>query len=182
MSTPITIIIADPDPIFSASLRVAFSEMGFTVLLPVDGPDAEMFAAATQAVLVVVDVGLSGVSGYDACARIRRQPGYQDTPIVLTALRVTENMRLAAATAGASAMIEKPYSLTDLLDSVVPRLPADHPLLIHRPPPRDMRETPWGPPRPLNWPHSDGSGLSRNKAVMAVVRANGVKIPLIRRP
>jgi CheY-like chemotaxis protein len=182
MSTPVTIIIADRDPIFSNSLRVAFSEMGFTVLLPVDGPDARMFAAATQAVLVVLDVGLPGISAYDACAHIRREPGYRDTPIVLTALQVTENMRLAAATAGATAMLAKPYSLTDLLDSVVPTLAVDHPLLSHRPPPRDLRETPWGPPRPLDWPQNDASGLARNKAVMAVVRANGVRIPLLRRP
>jgi two-component system chemotaxis response regulator CheY len=180
MSASPTIIIADRDSIFSSSLRVGFSEMGFAVLLPVDGPDAEGIATCTEAALVVLDVGLPGISGYTACARIRRLPGYRDTPIVLTALTVSPRMREAANTAVATALVCKPYSFTGLLDSIASKLPPDHPLLIHRPKPSGQREIQWGRPEPLVWKFGSESGLSQNKAVITVVRESGVRIPFNR--
>jgi DNA-binding response OmpR family regulator len=180
MSDLPTIIIAERDPIFSSSLRVAFTELGFVVLLAFNGADAQDYAAHTRAMLVVVDASLPGITGYDACARIRRQPGYQSTPIVMTAHTLSDRMRAAAQTAGATTVLEKPYSFNDLLDGVAPFLAPSHPLLSHRPKPPAARETAWTRQTPLEWKFGTDSGLSRNKAVMQVVRVQGQRLPLKR--
>src|SRR6202035_306259 len=110
MSDPPTMIIAERDPLVRDALRVEFSHLGFVVLLAASGPEAEDFASRTIADLAILDVTLPGFSGYDACARIRRQTGYQDTPIVLTAHKRSPRVDAAAAAAGATSILSKPYS------------------------------------------------------------------------
>lgn len=185
MSGPPTIIIAEYDPLIRNVLRVEFSHVGYVVLLATDGQEAEAFAARTLAHLVVLDVALPGFSGYDACARIRRQAGYQDTPIVLTALKRSPPVDAAAATAGATAVLVKPYSFNNLLNTLAPHLPADHPLLAKIPRPPGVGEPAgqaWGQPETLEWRFGNDSGLSRNRLMLPIVRGNGVRIPLIRKP
>ncbi|WP_428484279.1 response regulator transcription factor [Rhodopila sp.] len=180
MSAPPTIIIVEPDPLIRNVLRVEFSQLTFAVLLPANGPEAEDFATRTVASLVVLDAGLSRLSGYDACARIRRQPGYRDTPIVLTARDLSPKIQAAAGAAGATATLGKPYAFNDLLDTISPHLPPDNPLLTTRPKGFGLSETAWGRPATLEWKFGSDSGLSRNKAVMTIVRSKTVRIPLIR--
>ncbi len=185
MSAPPTIIIAEPDPIVRDVLRVELSRLDFVVLLAASSHEAEEFAGRTIAHLVVLDVGRSGFSGYDACARTRRRDGYQDTPIVLMVHQRSARVDAAAERAGATSVLSKPYSFNDLLDALAPHLPPDDPLLTNRP-----RVSGWGEPKgqtwgqapSLEWRFGNDSGLSRNRFMLPIVRGVGVKVPLYRKP
>jgi len=185
MSSPPTIIIAELDPIIRSVLRVEFSWVDFVVLLAADGQEAENFAARTVARLVVLDAGLEGFGGYDACARIRRRVGYHHAPIVLTVHERSPRVAAAATKAGATEVLAKPYSFNDLLNTLVQHLPADDLLLVNRPKAPGLCEVAgraWGQPAPLEWRFSNDSGLSRNRLMLPIVRGSGVKVPLIRKP
>jgi len=131
MSVPPVIIVAEPDPLISSVLRVEFTHMDFAVLMAATAPEAEEYAAHAIASLVVLDVGTLRLAGYSACARIRRRSGYADRPIVLTSGDVSERTRAAAKMAGATVLLPKPYSVSDLLTAVTPHLRAGNPLLTH---------------------------------------------------
>jgi DNA-binding response OmpR family regulator len=185
MSGPPTIIIAEHDPLIRNVLRVEFSHIGFVVLLAANGPEAEDFAVRTVAHLAVLDIALPGFSGYDACARIRRQAGYERTPIVLSAHTQTPRVAAAATKAGATVMLLKPYSFNDLLNTLSPFLPADDPLLVRLPKAAGLGETAgreWGRPATLEWRFGNGSGLSQNRLMLPIVRGQGIKVPLVRKP
>jgi DNA-binding response OmpR family regulator len=185
MSGPATIIIAECDPLIRSALRVEFSHIEFVVLLAANGQEAEQFAAQTVAHLTVLDVALPGFSGYDACARMRRQSGYARIPIVLTAAAYSPRVDAAAKAAGATAVLGKPYSFNDLLNTLAPHLPADDPLMTRRPRTPGLGETAgqaWGQPASLEWQFGSDSGLSRNRLLLPIVRGQGSKIPLIRKP
>lgn len=185
MSDPPTIIVAERDQLVRDALRVEFSHLGFVVLLAANGPEAEDFATRTIADLAILDVALPGLSGYDACARIRRQSGYQNAPIVLTAHKRSPRVDAAAVAAGATTILSKPYSFNDLLTTLVPHLQVDHPLLIKLPTAAGLGEPKgheWGRPETLEWRFGASSGLSRNGLILPVVRGRGVKVPLIRKP
>jgi DNA-binding response OmpR family regulator len=182
MSGPATIIIAEHDARIRDVLRVEFSHINFVVLLAASGPEAEDFAAQTVAHLAVLDVALAGFSGYDACARIRRQKGYDRTPIVLTAHSQSPRVEAAAMKAGATAMLIKPYSFNDLLQTLAPHLPAGDPLQRNLPNPGDASGREWGRPETLEWRFGSDSGLSKNRLMLPIVRGQGVRIPLIRKP
>lgn len=165
-------------------LRVEFSCLGFAVLLAVDGQEAEAFAAQTVANLVILDVSTMKLSGYAACARIRRFAGYASQPIIMTANEISSQDIAAAETAGANALLCKPYSMVDLIQAVSPHLAANDPLLRHPSKGTGMVETPleWKPePKPV-WRFGADSGLSRNGTILSVVRGSGRKIPLYRKP
>ncbi len=132
MSAPPIIIVAEPDPLLSSVLRVELSEGDFAVLMAATAADAEEYAAHAVANLVVLDVSVRRLAAYSACARIRRRSGYATRPIVLTSVDVSEPMQLAARTAGATALLRKPYSVCDLFATLAPHLPAGDPLLTHR--------------------------------------------------
>ncbi len=180
-----SIIIAEYDPLIRNVLRVEFTRADYVVLIAASGPEAEAFAARTLAHLAVLDVALPGFSGFDACARIRREEGYQNTPIVLTGHRRSPKIDAAAAKAGATAVLSKPYSFNDLLNTLAPHLPADHSLMTRFPKAAGMGEAAgraWGQPDTLEWRFGADSGLSRNRLMLPIVRGSGVKIPLIRKP
>jgi DNA-binding response OmpR family regulator len=185
MSEPPTIIVAARDQLVRDVLRVEFSHLGFIVLLAMTGPEAEDYAARTIADLAVLDVELPGFSGYDACARIRRQTGYQTAPILLTVRERSPRVDAAAVTAGATAILSKPFSFNDLLSTLAPHLPSDHALLVRLPAAGGVGEgtgREWGRPETLEWRFGTDSGLSRNGLMLPVVRGKGVQVPLIRKP
>lgn len=182
MSTPPIVIIAEPDPIISSILRVEFTRLDFAVLLAASGPEAESYAGQTVAHLVVLDTKLH-LDAYDACARIRRLPGYPDRPIVLTATESSPRVRAAAERASATAVLEKPYSVHDLFNAIRPFLPPDDLLLTHSAPAGGMNAPrTWPPTPPLIWESGDDSALSRNGQLLPIVRGKGVVIPLIPKP
>lgn len=179
-----SIIVAEYDPLIRNALRVEFSRMDFVVLIATSGAEAEEFAARTIVHLAVLDVALPGFSGFEACARIRRQHGYQDIPIVLTAHQRTPRIDAAAKQASATTVLAKPYSFNDLLNTLAPHLPAEHALMKC---PRaaglgEVAGRAWGQPASLEWQFGNESGLSRNRLMLPIVRGSGVRIPLLRKP
>jgi DNA-binding response OmpR family regulator len=182
MSTPPIVIIVEPAAMISDVLRVEFSRLGFAVLLAADGKEAEEYAAHTAANLVVLDVTAMKLSGYAACARIRRQSGYANRPIVLTASQITPQDVAAAEKAGATVLLPKPYSMSDLIKAVSPHLPAHDPLLTHPAKRTGMAETAseWRTGPKPDWRFGNDSGLSRNGSILSVVRGMGKRIPLMR--
>jgi CheY-like chemotaxis protein len=182
MSTPPIVIIAEPDPIISSVLRVEFTRLDFAVLLAASGPEAESYADQTVAHLVVLDTRLH-LGAYDACARIRRLPGYADRPIVLTASEPPPKVRAAAETASATVVLAKPYSVDDLFNAIRPFIPANDLLLTHSARVGGMNAPrTWAPTPPLTWESGGNSALSRNGQLLPIVRGQGVLIPLIRKP
>ncbi|HEX2942562.1 MAG TPA: response regulator [Rhodopila sp.] len=183
MNTTETVIIADRDPLISNALRVEFSHRDFLVLLASSAGEAEDYARQTTACLIVLDIVRPLLPGYDACARIRRRDGYQQCPIILTASGVSDAMRAAAEHAGASGVLAKNYSFSDLTNAVLPHVPADHPIsrkLAMAPGVAAPAQQAWSSTPSLSWRYGKESRLSHNGRLMSVVRGNGVRMPLVK--
>jgi DNA-binding response OmpR family regulator len=174
------IIVADPDPMVSNALRVELTGENCAVLLASTSQEAEEYASQAVAELIVLDVTRLKLSGYAACARIRRQPGYAARPIVLTASWVQPRDAKAAQQAGATLLLPKPYSVSGLADAVTPFLPQNDPLRAHLPRQPHKAQIDWTKEPNPQWRFSPDSGLSRNGIVLPVVSGKGVRIPLIR--
>jgi DNA-binding response OmpR family regulator len=182
MSIPLTVIIAEPDPMISSVLRVEFSQLDFAVFLASSGEEAEDYAAQTIAHLIVLDSRLH-MGAYEACARIRRRQGYAGRPIVVTTTQPSAKIRAAADKAGATLVLPKPYSINDLFSAIGNFLPADDPLLTHRARASGVgAPTEWAPMQNLTWSSGSDSALTRNGRLLPIVRGRGVKVPIIRKP
>jgi len=182
MSTPPIVIIAEPDTMISSALRVEFTHLDFAVFLAASGQEAEDYAAHAVAHLVVLDAKLH-LAAYDACVRIRRRPGYATRPIVLTANHPSARIKAAAEKAGATVVLPKPYSVSDLVSAISPFVPANDRLLTHRRQGRAMKESQeWVPASNPTWQSGINSALTRNGRLLTIVRGPSVSIPLYRRP
>jgi DNA-binding response OmpR family regulator len=151
MSTPPIVIIAEPDPMISSVLRVEFTHLGFAVFLATSGPEAYEYAAHAHTVahLIVLDAKLQ-LGPYEACVRIRRRQGYAARPIVLTTNEPSPRVKAAADKAGATVVLAKPYSVSDLFNAIRPFLPPEDLLLTHRAhPPGMYSPKEWEPPQNL---------------------------------
>jgi DNA-binding response OmpR family regulator len=182
MSTPSIIIISEPDPMISGVLRVEFSRWNFAVLLAASSEEAHAYASQTVACLIVLDAGNAHLSAYEACARIRRRHGYATRPIVVTDNECSARTKEAAHTAGATALLAKPYSVMDLFRAVTPHLPANDPLLLAGQTQAGVAAFPvqeWKLPASLEeWRSGDESALARNRLLLPIVRGSGKQIPL----
>jgi two-component system chemotaxis response regulator CheY len=103
--------------IISATLTAA----GYEVTVASDGEEGLENALAVQFDLVLTDQHMPRVSGLDLIGRLRRNPAYQSTPILLLTTEDSEPFKDAARAAGATGWIEKPVDpdlLTDLVASL----------------------------------------------------------------
>ncbi|WP_042302075.1 response regulator [Paraburkholderia kururiensis] len=100
--------------IISATLTAA----GYEVTVASDGEEGLENALAVQFDLVLTDQHMPRVSGLDLIGRLRRNPAYQTTPILLLTTEDSEPFKDAARAAGATGWIEKPVDPDLLMDLV----------------------------------------------------------------
>ncbi|HET6609125.1 MAG TPA: response regulator [Rhodopila sp.] len=177
MSSVALAIVSEPDPRVRQALRVELSHADWTVLVANDADEVEYLAAKTAAQMIVLDVSTIKLRGYSACARIRRQTGYQTRPIILTAANVETRDAAAAGTAGATALLAKPYSVSRLFQVVRSRLAVNDPLHAALPIPSEQIVD-WG--TALHWSFGASSGLRHGGHPMPVVAGPSARIPLKR--
>jgi two-component system, chemotaxis family, chemotaxis protein CheY len=120
-----SVIVADNDLQLRSILRSLFVSQGFDVLLAADGLEALDFARSTLARLVILDKRMPNLDGIQACAQIRRLPGYADIPIVVLTVYDDAATRAAANEAGATRFVTKPFRPSELMEVVAPLLGID---------------------------------------------------------
>lgn len=105
-----TVLICDDEPHICESIRYAVSKEGFDHVLARDGNAAYDAAVAERPDLIILDVGMPGMTGFEVCKKLREDPAYADLPIViLTAFGQASDEQEAYA-AGANKFISKPFS------------------------------------------------------------------------
>lgn len=112
------LLIVDDEPNLTVSLEFLFQESGYEIRVAADGEQALAQMAAFQPDLVLLDVMLPSIDGYEVLQKIREQPAWNRTRIVmLTAMGRDAEVGKGLAL-GADAYITKPFSICDLLDRV----------------------------------------------------------------
>jgi len=112
------ILIADDDPTMRGFLRESLLAEGFKVIEAVDGAQTVSLFTSHKPDLILLDVSMPGMDGFEACAAIRRLPGGDVTPILmLTGLDDYESVSKAYE-AGATDFSVKPINVLVLIHRV----------------------------------------------------------------
>ena len=112
------ILVADDDPTMRAFLRESLQAEGFEVIEALDGAQAVSLFGAQKPELILLDVSMPVMDGFEACAEIRRLPGGDTTPILmLTGLDDYESVSKAYE-AGATDFSVKPINVLVLIHRV----------------------------------------------------------------
>ena len=109
-----TILIADDSPDIRTIMRYLLNDLGFTVVEAADGNEAVRLARQCQPVLILLDLCMPGIDGWEVAARLRADPALEEVPILaMTAYNVSSAI-LAALHAGCQQVVTKPFDLHDI--------------------------------------------------------------------
>lgn len=109
------ILVVDDERPLVESIRFALQREGHEVQEAFDGAQGLELASTGRFDLVVLDVMLPGISGFEVC-RVLRQ--HSDVPILLLTARSHETDRVVGLDLGADDYITKPFSMRELLARV----------------------------------------------------------------
>ena len=115
------ILVAEDERDIRELIEFALNYSGHEVLTAVDGLSAWDLTVAEQPDLVLLDVRMPRMDGYEVCRRIKRSEKLQHIPVAFLSAKGQETEVQAGLDAGAEEYLLKPFSL-DQLDQAVARL------------------------------------------------------------
>src|SRR5258706_10862320 len=112
------ILVVDDTPANVKLFTDLLSAKGYAVTSATNGEDALSSIAASPPDLVVLDIMMPGISGYDVCRRIRENPATALLPVVLATSLDPNQERVKGIEAGADDFLSKPVNQAELFARV----------------------------------------------------------------
>jgi len=102
-----TILVVDDAPNIVELVRMYLEGAGFATLVATDGPSAVELHRKHRPDLVILDVMLPGMDGFEVCRAIRREA---DTPVVMLTARTDDIDAIVGLELGADDYVTKPFN------------------------------------------------------------------------
>jgi len=112
------ILIVDDDAFIRRPLEFILREEGFLPVTAVDGEDGLAKLESVRPDLIVLDVMMPGMDGFDVCRHVRTDPRFASIPVVLLTAKGQESDRERGLAAGATLFMSKPYSPSEMVRRV----------------------------------------------------------------
>ena len=110
------LLVVDDDPDVRDSLRRALGYAGYAVATAVNGADALASVSRSPVDLIILDVLMPMLDGFDTCRTLRERGNA--TPVIVLTARDAVDDRVAGLEAGADDYLVKPFALRELLARV----------------------------------------------------------------
>jgi putative two-component system response regulator len=117
-SQPGRILVVDDAEPNRELIKVYLERAGHEVLTASSGPDALQILQRLPVDMVLLDIMMPNVDGYEVCSRIRQMPATRVLPVVLVSSLDDRTDRLRGLDAGADDFLSKPVKQTELLGRV----------------------------------------------------------------
>jgi two-component system KDP operon response regulator KdpE len=108
----VRILIADDDPQILRALRITLTARGYDVETASDGTEALRLAVDKHPDLIVIDLGMPGLTGIEVIEAVR---GWSQLPILVVSGRSDSLDKVDALDAGADDYVTKPFAADELL-------------------------------------------------------------------
>jgi DNA-binding response OmpR family regulator len=109
------VLVADDEARYIRALQINLEARGYTVIAARDGQTAVELAASEEPDLIILDVRMPNMDGYEACQRIRE---FSAVPIIMLTAMATEQDKVKGLDVGADDYVTKPFSAEELLARV----------------------------------------------------------------
>lgn len=116
------ILVVDDDPDQRKFLERVLTGAGYRVLTAVDGEAGIAAAAAVRPALIVLDVMMPRMNGYQTCRALRLDPNTATLPIVMLTSKDQPADQFWAEEVGADVFLHKPVDIPLLLDTIAERV------------------------------------------------------------
>ena len=109
-----TILIVDDDPGARDAIEALLYYEGYHLNFASSGPEALVKAADLTPDLILLDVMMPGMDGFEVCRRLRTTPLLAEVPIIMVTALGEQNSRLQGLEAGADELVTKPFERLEL--------------------------------------------------------------------
>lgn len=109
------ILVVDDEIEIMRALQRSLTAHGYEVFSAANGEDALESIIHHRPDLILLDLGLPGISGLEVCKRVREQ---SNLPIIVLSVKDTERDKVLALDLGADDYVSKPFSMNEVLARV----------------------------------------------------------------
>jgi putative two-component system response regulator len=109
------ILIVDDESIARITIEALLSNEDYELHFAKTGIEGIALAAQVMPDIILLDVMMPGMNGFDACKQIRKMPNLAEVPIILITALDDRDSRLSGLKAGADDFITKPFDIHELL-------------------------------------------------------------------
>ncbi len=112
------ILVVDDDPLLCSLLESALIRSGFECHTVLNGQNALDHIQKHAPDLVVLDIMMPGIDGFEVARHIRATPQTADTPIIMLTGRIDASSQRNGLDAGVDTYMTKPISPMQLIDAI----------------------------------------------------------------
>ena len=112
------ILIVDDEANIVISLEFLISQAGYDYRIAHNGEEALAHVAEFEPDLVLLDVMMPKINGFEVCRRIRENPNWQDIKIIMLTAKGREVEVTKGLALGADSYVIKPFSTKELMAEV----------------------------------------------------------------
>jgi len=112
------ILIVDDEPDVVSFIERTLKAEGFDVACAYDGIGALDLVDSEKPDLVLLDIMMPMISGYEVCEQIKANPQTQDIPVICVSSAHTPDARAQSLKVGASTLVVKPFLPKELIAQI----------------------------------------------------------------
>ena len=112
------ILIVDDSPTERHLLKEMVNQLGFTIFQATNGEEGIKMAHECQPNLILMDVVMPGLNGFQATREISKNDQLKNIPVIICTTKNAETDRLLGRRQGAAAYLVKPIKKDDLLTTI----------------------------------------------------------------
>ncbi|GEN26855.1 hypothetical protein HVA01_05010 [Halovibrio variabilis] len=121
------VLVVDDEPNIVLSIEFLMEQAGFEVVTADDGEQALAMVNDSQPDLLLLDISLPGISGFDVLERLRGEEATAHLPIIMLTAHGRDVEREKGLALGADDYITKPFSTQALVEKVQALLSEEQP-------------------------------------------------------
>lgn len=121
------ILVVDDSSTYRQMISELLADKGHEIAMAVNGADGLEKIASFRPDLVVLDVVMPEMNGYDVCRNLRRDPATEDLPVLMCSSKDEASDLYWGKKQGASAYLVKPFDTVELLETIEQLLATPHP-------------------------------------------------------
>jgi CheY-like chemotaxis protein len=111
-------LIVDDEKLILISTRIVLESVGYEVVTAASGEEALVTSRATQPGLILLDIMMPGIDGWETLSRLKEDPELKDIPVIIFTAREHSRGRQLAREMGAVDYFQKPFEPDELIDIV----------------------------------------------------------------
>ena len=118
MTNPPSILVVDDSPVVVEAVKEALINDGYVVFTAYDGIEALDLIKKHQFDLILLDIDMPRMNGYQVCKLLKNDPKFRTIPVVMLTAKTSEADRLWGVKAGSDEYVTKPFNYSKVKEII----------------------------------------------------------------